>query len=101
MKLTQCIQPGFSNTKNNLPLELCGFWMICHLLSMMDKVNIYRDNERELHHESLQPKSNLNNNVSKIIIPSTLRTEVVRVLHSAHQGVTATSEQKQLYNGWE
>ena len=63
--------------------------MIRHSLSMMNKIIMRRDHERDLHHEQLPPNSNLHNDV--IIVPPSLRTEVLRVMHSTHQGVTAVN----------
>ena len=66
--------------------------MILHSLFMMDKVIMRGDHERELHYELLSPNSNFNNDESRILIPSSLSSEVLRIQHSAHQGVTAINK---------
>ena len=77
MKLTQHIQAGFPDTKEKLPSELHEFWLIRHSLFNMDKVIMHCEHERDLHHESLPPNSNIHKNVSRIIIAPPLRTEVI------------------------
>ena len=51
------------------------------------------DCERELDHNKLiSPSSIFQDDVYRIVIPPSLRKEVISVLHSAHQGVTVMNE---------
>ena len=51
------------------------------------------DRKRELdHNKLLSPSSIFQDDVYRIVIPTSLRKKVISVLHSAHQGVTAMNE---------
>ena len=67
---------------------------------MMDKVIMRSDHERQLRYESLPPNNNFHNDVNMIIISPSLRTEVFKVLHSAHQRVTAMNERAKANVYW-
>ena len=68
---------------------------------MMDGVIMYGDHKRELNHNKLLPPSSIfQDDVSRIVIPPSLRKEVLRVLHSAHQGVTAMNERAKAIVYW-
>ena len=55
---------------------------------------MYGDSKRKLGHNTVVPPSGIfQDDACRIVIPQLLRKEVLRVLHSAHQGVTATNEQ--------
>ena len=47
-----------------------------------------------------QLTATFNNNVNMIIFPLSLRTEVLRVLHSAYQGVTAMNKRPKAIVYW-
>ena len=101
MKLIHYIQAGFPETKDHLPLELHEFWIIRYSLFMMDGVIMCGDRKRELNHNKLLPPSSIfQDDVSRIVIPPSLRKEVLRVLHSAHQGVTAMNERAKAIVYW-
>ena len=82
IKLIYYIQAGFLETNIHLPLEFHEFWIIRNFLMCGDR-------KRELDHNKLLPHSSkFQYDVSRIVISSSLRTEVLKVLHSAHHGVT-------------
>ena len=54
---------------------------------------MFGDRKRELdHNKLLSPSSIFQDNVYRIVIPPSLRKEVISVLHSTHQGFTAMNE---------
>ena len=65
--LTNLVQSGFPDKKNDLPPELQQYWNIRSGLTVSDGVLLYND---------------------RTVIPPTARSRVLQVLHSAHQGVT-------------
>ena len=57
---------------------------------MIDWVIMCGDRKRELDHNKLQSFSSIfKDDVYRIVVLPSLRKEVIRVLHSAHQWVTA------------
>ena len=93
MKLIHYVQVGFPETIDDLPLVLHEFWIVRYSLFMMDGVTMCGDRKQELdHNKLLSPSSIIQDDVYRIVIPPSLRKEVLRVLHSAHQGVTAMNE---------
>ena len=59
------------------------------------------DRKRELDHNKLLPPSSIfQDDVYRIVIPPSLRKEVISVLHSAHQGVIAMNERARFIVYW-
>ena len=68
---------------------------------MMDGVIMCGNRKQELdHNKLLSPSSIFQDDVYRIVIPPSLRKEVLRVLHSAHQGVTAMNERAKSIVYW-
>ena len=67
VKLIDLIENGFPEAKDNLPTELRPYYQYRDKLTSFDGVALYND---------------------RIIIPPSLRNNVLRALHSAHQGVS-------------
>ena len=101
MKLIHYIQAGFPETKDHLPLELHEFWIVRYSLFIIDGVIMCSDRKRELDHNKLLSHSSIfQDDVYRIVIPPSLRKEVISVLHSAHQGVTAMNERARSIVYW-
>ena len=67
-KLVSTIETGFPDSCHNLPTELHKYFQFREHLYTVDGVALYKD---------------------RIVIPPSLRENVLTTLHSAHQGVTA------------
>ena len=65
-KLVKIIEPGMSDNRNDIPTPLLEYHQFRNYLSTIDGVAIYID---------------------RIIIPPSLRSDVLKALHSAHQVV--------------
>ena len=65
--LIQYITSGFPTTKKRLRSHLHRFWNVRNELSVLDGLALYGH---------------------RVIIPSSLHSEVLEILHSAHQGIT-------------
>jgi len=101
MKLIHYIQAGFPESKDHLPLELHEFWIVRYSLFIIDGVIMCSDRKRELDHNKLLSHSSIfQDDVYRIVIPPSLRKEVISVLHSAHQGVTAMNERARSIVYW-
>ena len=101
LKLIHYIQAGFPETKDHLPLELHEFWIVRYSLFIIDGVIMCSDRKRELDHNKLLSHSSIfQDDVYRIVIPPSLRKEVISVLHSAHQGVTAMNERARSIVYW-
>jgi hypothetical protein len=70
-RLIACITSGIPETKDAFPPDLQQFWKYRSDLYVVDGVVLMK---------------------RRIIIPQSLRPEVLQSLHSAHQGVTAMNE---------
>ena len=73
------ISNGFPPDKKLLRIELREFWQHRDSLSQVDGVPLFKD---------------------RVIIPKSLRDEVLETLHSAHQGVTGMNERAQSSVWW-
>ena len=73
------ISGGFPPDKKLLRLELREYWHHRESLSQVDGVPLYKE---------------------RVIIPKSLRDEVLETLHSAHQGVTGMNERAQASVWW-
>ena len=78
-ELSHTIVSGFPQSRDALPASIQPFWKFRHDLYIIDGVVLMR---------------------RRIIIPSSLRSEVLESLHSAHQGVTAMNERAKLEVYW-
>ncbi|XP_060073014.1 uncharacterized protein LOC132552840 [Ylistrum balloti] len=67
-QLVQMIESGIPETRNDLPVPLREYHQFRNNLSTIDGVIIYKD---------------------RIVIPPSLRTDVLTALHSAHQGTSS------------
>ena len=67
VKLVQLIENGFPEAKDGLPVELRPYYQYKNNLTSFDGVALYND---------------------RIIIPPSLRDNVLQALHAAHQGVS-------------
>nr|XP_012557549.2 uncharacterized protein K02A2.6-like [Hydra vulgaris] len=77
--LMLAIENGFPKNKNNFIPNLLPFWEYRNDLMVSDGVIIYND---------------------RIVIPPTLRKEILDVLHSAHQGVSGMTARAQATVFW-
>ena len=66
-KLTAMVQNGFPNTRQNTPPALKTYWSLANDGQLSTQNNIVLRNQA-------------------LVIPKSLRTQVLRILHSAHQG---------------
>ena len=78
-ELSQVIVSGFPPSKENLSANLQPFWRFRYDLYIIDGVVLMK---------------------RRIIVPSSLRLEVLKSLHSAHQGVTAMNERAKIEVYW-
>ena len=77
--LKEYIRKGFPKSKKNLPEGIRIFWNVRHLLRCFEGVVLYKD---------------------RIVIPSSLRPNIVQNLHSAHQGVSSMYSRAQTIVYW-
>ena len=70
---------GFTPVKKLLRMELMEYWQHRNVLTQVDGVPLYK---------------------TRVIIPKSLRAEILEVLHSAHQGVTGMLERAQSSVWW-
>lgn len=101
MKLAHFVEFGFPENKQDLPPELHEFWTIRAYLYMLDKVVMRCDYDKlpQLNDSDILTE-NYRVDLSRIIVPPVLRPEVLKVLHSAHQGVTAMNERAKTVVFW-
>ena len=91
--LSILINSAFPDDKRELPPELLPYWNIRNNLYIVDGVILMRDQVlippllRDGVTQSFTHGSN-----TRIIIPPNLRHEIIRALHSAHQGVGGMNE---------
>jgi len=78
-ELSHTIVSGFPQSRDALPVSIQPFWKFRHDLCIIDGVVLMKRH---------------------IIIPTSLRSEVLQSLHSAHQGVTAMNERAKLEVYW-
>ncbi len=76
--LTTIIESGFAEFRHELPPAIQKYHKFCEHLYTIDGVILYKD---------------------RIVIPSTLREQILTVLHSAHQGVTSMTALNRLSSG--
>jgi len=77
--LINAIASGFPLSKESLPRDIQDFWKCRNELCIVDSVVLYKN---------------------RIVIPRSLRQEVLQSLHSAHQGVTAMNERAKVEVYW-
>ena len=77
--LIKTIASGFPLSKESLPPSLQDFWKCRNDLYVIDEVVLYKN---------------------RIVIPKTLRKDVLQFLHSAHQGVSAMNERAKVEVYW-
>jgi len=66
-RLSYLVENGFPETRASLPADLASYWNFKDALYVQDGVIMYND---------------------RVVVPASLRQSVVRILHSAHQGVS-------------
>lgn len=64
--LTQMVKKGFPNSNKNLPQNLQAFWSVRHELNLQSGLLLYQ---------------------TRIVIPSSLRSDMLKRLHSGHLGI--------------
>ncbi len=87
------IESTFPDDKADMPQQLMEFWPLRHNLYVVDGVILLKDHvlvPRSLRNMVIDSHSEGNN--VRILIPPTLRQEIVHTLHSAHQGTTGMNE---------
>ena len=91
-KLMFLINSTFPTDKSELPPDIAPYWPVRDCLYIVDGVILMRD-------RILLPKTLHNNAIQtglpgyeRIVIPPTLRKEIINSLHAAHQGVTSMNE---------
>ncbi len=77
--LADYIRIGFPSSKKDLPESIAGFWEVRDSLRCSEGVIMYKD---------------------RIVIPSSLRNQIVQNLHSAHQGVSSMHSRAQTIVYW-
>ena len=77
--LINIIASGFPLSKESLPPTLQDFWKYRNDLYVIDEVVLYKN---------------------RIVIPQSLRKDVLQSLHSAHQGVSAMNERAKVEIYW-
>ena len=77
--LADYIRFGFPSSKKDLPESIGGFWEARDSLRCSEGVIMYKD---------------------RIVIPSSLRKQIVQNLHSAHQGVSSMHSRAQTIVYW-
>lgn len=77
--LVSIIASGFPLSKESLPINLQGFWKCKSDMCVIDGVVLFK---------------------KRIVIPSSLRQEVLQSLHSAHQGVSGMNERAKVEVYW-
>ena len=77
--LAKYVISGFPNTKEQLPVHLHVFWNVRHDLSVLNGLVLFG---------------------SRIVIPSSLRLEVLEILQSAHQGITGMKARSRMCVYW-
>ena len=87
LDLIHTINQGFPSTKDKLSEPLQQYWTMRHQLSTVGGVILISD-----YVDSVL--------VNRIIIPTSLRHEVLKSLHAAHQGVTAMNARAQVSFYW-
>jgi len=70
---------GMPTTSNGLPVELQQFWQLRNDLYVIDGVVLFKQ---------------------RVLVPKTLRSEILQSLHSAHQGMTAMNERAKTEVYW-
>ena len=90
--LVSLINSVFPEQKNELPSELVPYWPIRNNLYVVDGVILMKDKVVLPHSLRDGVINEYIPEMTRIIIPPTLRDEVVSSLHSAHQGVSSMNE---------
>ena len=91
--LASLINTVFPLEKHELPEDLHPYWPIRHNLYIIDGVILMGDQVLIPHTLRYQvTQEHIETSNARIIIPPALRKEVVRSLHSAHQGITSMNE---------
>ena len=67
-RLVETIESGMPDKRTSLPPSIWDYFPLCDQLSTVDGATIYKD---------------------RIIVPPSLRKDILTALHSAHQGVTS------------
>ena len=77
--LMECVEAGFSPCKSEIPHNLHEFFPYRHHLTVQDGVVLYK---------------------GRIVIPKSLRPDVLQLLHCAHQGVSTMISRAQVSVFW-
>ena len=99
--LLALINSTFPEEKDAMPSELVEYWSLRSHLYAVDNVVLLKDQvviPRTLRGTVID--SHLQGNNVRVIIPPTLRKEVVQSLHSAHQGVSGMMEHARVSVYW-
>ena len=91
--LSTLINTSFPNEKHELPLELHPYWSIRQNLYIVDGVVLMKNHvviPRSLRNDVAEAMTD--GSGSRILISPNLRQEIIRSLHSAHQGVCSMKE---------
>ncbi|CAB3985538.1 Transposon Ty3-I Gag-Pol poly [Paramuricea clavata] len=78
-KLLSTITAGFPEFRHELPPDLQEFFQFCEHLYAIDGVILYK---------------------ARIVIPSSLRSHILSILHSAHQGITSMTSRAEATVFW-
>ena len=78
-RLVETIESGMPDKRTSLPPSIRDYFPLCDQLSTVDGVTIYKD---------------------RIIVPPSLRKDILTALHSAHQGVTSMISRAEISVLW-
>ena len=93
--LTSLIQSEFPEDKKNMPLKLQQYWDVRNKLHVVDSVVVMID--------ELSPPLHTNGIArlwDRIVLPPSLRPEILSSLHAAHQGTTGMNERAKTSVYW-
>ena len=99
--LITLINSTFPEDKSEMSPELISYWPVRNSLYIVDGVILMKDQvliPSTLRNGILLASSN--EDKVRIVIPSNLRREIIRTLHSAHQGVTGMNERARASVYW-
>ena len=99
--LLSLINSTFPDDKDAMPAKLIEYWPLRNNLYALDGIVLLNDQlliPQSLRHKVID--SHLQGSNVRVIIPPTLRKEVVQSLHSAHQGVSGMNERTRVSVYW-
>ena len=99
--LQRLISTSFPDKKQDMPSNIVQYWPLRHNLTTVDGVILMNEQvlvPKRFRDELIQ--SHIDERSMRIIIPLSLRDEVLRSLHSAHQGVSGMNERAKTSVFW-